>query len=304
MSAGASAFAGYAYYSTDGDGIVYAFTNSTAPTTLGTPVVVVNSVSKAAHFFQFLFLVAGGALTLVLLILVGITFCCRRRVASLEGKYWRLQHAYAEVNNAIVQEILHRTPRQTAVKRQSSSNNMPQHQHQQPMQRNASTYSMRSQHQQQQQPQQQQQQPMQRNASTYSVRSQHQQQQQPQAQQQQQQPVPMVSPYGYPQANVPWSLTSDPVGVYPPPQVASQPLFPSVPTTNANSYDYNTMYNAAPPIHPMQAFSSPQPIMSPSTTQQQSLSSQRQMDASVTSPSASSEGLRRRESRVRFVNTN
>jgi hypothetical protein len=310
MAFAATRFAGYAYYSSNGDGFVYALRADVDDISPGTPVVVVNGVSKASNFFQFLFLLVGGILTLLLLVIVSITFCCRRGVAALEERYWRLQHAYAEVNGALVHEVAQRTPdyppastkRQPSMQRLNSSNSMrSQQQQQQQMQRRSSTNSMRSQHQYQQPPQQ-----MQRYASTHSVRTQQQQQQE-----MMQQPVQMVStPSMHQRISNPWTLTSEAVGVYPPRQPPTQPLFPSapMPTTNTAAYDYNMMYNTNPvvaaPILPstpqmqqqqqQQSMVAPHPIISPAAPH---------ADAPSTSPSASPEGLRRRESKVRFINT-
>ncbi|KPI82747.1 hypothetical protein ABL78_8239 [Leptomonas seymouri] len=238
MSAGASAFVGFAYYSTNGDGFVYAPTSPTASTTHGTPVVSVSDVNRASNFFQFFFLVVGSVVMIVLLVLVSITFCCQRQVVALEKRYWRLKHVNAEVSNALVGEILQRTP----VKQQSLT-------------RSSSNVSSTNSHQQQQQQLQ-----MQPRASAHHVS---------------QQPAPMVSPYAYLQtsnavAPIPSSICS-----YPPYQPLMQPPFPGA---RAHANDYNSMYQYTPATQPS--------------------------EVSSASPSVSPDGLRRRASKVSFVDTN
>ncbi|CBZ23255.1 conserved hypothetical protein [Leishmania mexicana MHOM/GT/2001/U1103] len=103
------AFAGYAYYSTGGEGFIYSLSSKDAEST-GTPVILVNATSKAVNLFPFLFLVVGGVLMVGLMAFVMVTFCCRRKVAKLEKMYWELQYAFADVNNTLVQEASRRTP--------------------------------------------------------------------------------------------------------------------------------------------------------------------------------------------------
>ena len=262
-------FAGYAYFSDNGDGFVYALTHGD-PTKLGEPVVVVNDVTRAANFFPFLFLVVGGVLTLLLLIIVSITFCSRRQVASLEEKYWRLQHAYAEVNDALVHEVMQRTPN-APPKRQPS---------------------------------------MQRRSSTNSMRSQQQQQQQPVSQQMQSVPLASPNTYPRttsPWTLTSDAVGVYPPRQSPPQLVF--PASPMLPVANATAYDYNSIYTAAKgsaampvstattsPLSP-QPFVAPPPIMTPSLPAHHAVPPQRQVDAASLSP----ETLRRRESKVRFL---
>ncbi|KAK7198309.1 hypothetical protein NESM_000788700 [Novymonas esmeraldas] len=102
------AFAGYAYYSTGGEGFIYTLISKQSPTAVGAPVVVVDGTARANNFFPFLFLVAGGALLLVLFVCVSAAFCCRRTVAKLEEEYWKLQYAFADVNDTLVREASRR----------------------------------------------------------------------------------------------------------------------------------------------------------------------------------------------------
>ncbi|AYU75801.1 hypothetical protein conserved [Leishmania donovani] len=110
------AFAGYAYYSTGGEGFIYALSSKEDVESTGTPVIIVNATSKAVNFFPFLFLVVGGVLMVGLMASVMVTFCCRRKVAKLEKMYWELQYAFADVNNTLVQEASRRTTSPASLK--------------------------------------------------------------------------------------------------------------------------------------------------------------------------------------------
>ncbi|KAG5487457.1 hypothetical protein LSCM1_07412 [Leishmania martiniquensis] len=103
------AFAGYAYYSTGGEGFAYAL-SSKDTASVGLPVVYVNSNAKAAHFFSLLLLSVGGVLMVGLMCFVAVTFCCRRKVAVLEEMYWKLQYAFANVNDTLMREASRRAP--------------------------------------------------------------------------------------------------------------------------------------------------------------------------------------------------
>ena len=106
-------FSGYAYFSDNGDGFVYALTHDD-PTKLGEPVVVVNGVASAGGVFPFLFLVVSVVLVVGLLALLGTAIILRRRATALQARHARLRHAYAAVNGAFVSELLDRTPVQPA----------------------------------------------------------------------------------------------------------------------------------------------------------------------------------------------
>ncbi|GET85626.1 hypothetical protein, conserved [Leishmania tarentolae] len=102
------AFAGYAYYSTGGEGFIYTLISEGSTESSGTPVVLVNDASKAVNFFPFLLLVAGGTLMVALMAFLTATFCCRREVAKLEKTYWALQYAFADMNHTLVQSEMRR----------------------------------------------------------------------------------------------------------------------------------------------------------------------------------------------------
>ncbi|KAG5507842.1 hypothetical protein JIQ42_07133 [Leishmania sp. Namibia] len=122
------AFAGYAYYSTGDEGFIYALSSKDTES-IGLPVILINSNAKAANFFSLLFLLASGVLMASLICLLVVTFCCRRKVAELEEVYWKLQYAFANVNDTLVREVSRRTPSAAATssaslnpKRASQSN--------------------------------------------------------------------------------------------------------------------------------------------------------------------------------------